>query len=172
MPNAAEIQLLVFDCDGVLTDGRVIVDDHGVQSRNFHVRDGFAIRAAMKQGLQIGVMSGKSIRAVNLRMEELGVELLVQGEKNKAQAMEKMARQAGVTLEQTGFVGDDLIDLPAFAVCGYSIAVADAVEEVKAVADYVTTLPGGHGAARQAIEHILKARGEWEQVVRRYTKSQ
>ncbi len=168
MADAADVRLLVFDCDGVLTDGRVIVDDHGVQSRNFHVRDGFAIRAAMKHGLQIGVISGKSIRAVNLRMVELGVELLVQGEKTKGQALAKVSQQAGVTLAQTAFVGDDLIDLPAMKVCGYAMAVADAAPEVRAAAAFVTTLRGGHGAGREAVEHILKAQGRWDAVVRTY----
>ena len=169
MTEPDTIKLLVFDVDGVLTDGSIIVDDNGVESKRFHVRDGFAIKAAMRLGLRIGVITGRSTRAVKARMTELGIDLLIQGADNKAVALAAMCERAGVTPDQTAYVGDDLIDLPAMLRCGYPIAVADAAEEVRAVASYVTATPGGRAAARDAVEHILKAQGLWAQIVDRYT---
>jgi 3-deoxy-D-manno-octulosonate 8-phosphate phosphatase (KDO 8-P phosphatase) len=168
MSSPADIKLIVFDVDGVLTDGGIYVDDRGTESKRFHVRDGFAIRAAMSLGLRIGVLTGRSTPAVALRMAELGVNLLIQGAHDKATAFETLCQQAGVETLEAAYVGDDLIDLPAMLRCGYPIAVADAVEDVRAEARYVTTYSGGAGAGREAIEHILRAQGRWDEVVERY----
>lgn len=162
------IKLIIFDVDGVLTDGAIIVNDQGVESKHFHVRDGFAIRAAMSVGLKIGVLTGRSSRCVNLRMTEIGVDLLLQGAKDKAVGLETLCQRAGVDLEETAYVGDDLVDLPAMLRCGYPIAVADAVAEVRDEASYVTAAPGGRAAAREVIEHILKAQGRWDEVLEQY----
>ena len=164
----SNISLIVFDVDGVLTDGSVIVNDLGVEAKRFFVRDGFAMRAAMTLGVQIGVITGRTSRTVTLRMTELGVTLVHQGMKDKAMALETLCQRAGVTLEETAYMGDDLIDLPAMVRCGYPMAVADAVEEVQAVARYVTEASGGRGAAREAIEHILKAQSRWDELVEQY----
>jgi 3-deoxy-D-manno-octulosonate 8-phosphate phosphatase (KDO 8-P phosphatase) len=163
-----DIRLIVFDVDGVLTDGGIIVNDLGHESKRFHVRDGFAIRAAMKIGLHIGVITGRTSRSVLLRITELQVPLLLQGVTNKAAALEQLCQRAEVSPLDTAYLGDDLIDLPAMLRCGYPMAVADAVDEVRAHATYVTTRPGGHGAAREAIEHILKSQGRWEALVQQY----
>lgn len=168
MPNPKVIKLIVFDVDGVLTDGSVIVDGDGREYKRFHVRDGLAIKAAMALGLKVGVLSGRASRAVSMRMADLGVKLVVQGADSKAIAFETLCQQAGVLPEQTAFVGDDLIDLPAMVRCGYPMAVANAVHEVRAAAAYVTQAPGGHAAGREAIEHLLDAQGLWDQVVERY----
>lgn len=168
MKNLTSIRLLIFDVDGVLTDGAIQIDDRGVESKRFHVRDGFAIRAAMSMGLMIGVLTGRSSRCVSLRMTELGVPLVMQGVKDKMIGLETMCQKAGLTPDQTGYLGDDLIDLPAMLRSGYPMAVADASPEVCGVARYVTKARGGHAAAREAIEHLLKAQGRWEQVLDRY----
>jgi len=168
MSEPSAIQLMIFDVDGVLTDGSIIVDDHGTESKRFHVRDGFAIKAAISLGLKIGVLTGRSTRAVTLRMTELGVDLFQQGVADKAVGFESLCQQAGVEQSHASFMGDDLIDLPAMLKCGYPIAVADAVAEVRSEAGFITRANGGHAAVREAIEHILKAQGRWEQVVRRY----
>ena len=162
------IKLILFDVDGVLTDGAVVVDDRGVESKHFHVRDGFAIRSAMSLGLKVGVLTGRSSRSVTHRMTELGIELVLQGARDKAVGLETLCQQAGVLPEEAAYVGDDLIDLPAMLRCGYPIAVADAVREVRRETRYVTAVPGGRGAARDAIEHILKAQGRWDEVLERY----
>jgi 3-deoxy-D-manno-octulosonate 8-phosphate phosphatase (KDO 8-P phosphatase) len=116
----------------------------------------------------VGVISGRASRTVTLRMADLGVDLVMQGCGNKAVAFETLCQRAGVLPEQAAFVGDDLIDLPAMLRCGYPMAVANAVEQVRAAAAYVTTAPGGHAAAREAIEHVLLAQGLWDQVVEQY----
>lgn len=166
--NAANIKMIVFDVDGVMTDGGIYVDDRGTEMKRFHVRDGFAVRAAKAVGLKIGVLTGRSTGAVNLRMTELGVDVLMQGCSDKAIGFENVCRQASVLPREAAYVGDDLIDLPAMLLCGYPIAVADAVDEVRAEAEFVTQKPGGHGAVREAVEHLLKLQGKWDEVVERY----
>ncbi|MCC6581254.1 MAG: HAD-IIIA family hydrolase [Phycisphaeraceae bacterium] len=168
MPHTPSIKMIVFDVDGVLTDGGIIVSDHGVESKRFHVRDGFAIKAAMKVGMQVGVITGRSTMAVTLRMTDLGVRHVLQGCGDKLVGLERLCQNAGVLPEETAYVGDDLIDLPALLRCGYPIAVKDAVEEVRAGVRYVTSVPGGYGAAREAIEHVLKLLGKWDQIVDQY----
>ncbi len=172
MSEPTQIKLLVLDVDGVLTDGSIMVDDHGTESKRFHVRDGFAIRAAMSLGLQVAVLTGRSTRAVTIRLADLGVELFLQGVADKAVGLDTLCQMAGVDPQQAAYVGDDLIDLPAMRRCGYPMAVADASPEVRDVARYVTTIPGGHGAVRNAIEHLLKAQGQWDKVVDRYSGGQ
>lgn len=168
MPTLDTIKFIVFDVDGVLTDGAIIVDDHGIESKRFHVRDGFGLKAAMLGGLKVGVLTGRSTRAVALRMIELGIDLLAQGVSDKRIGLEQLCQRAGVLPEETAYVGDDLIDLPAMMLCGYAVAVADAVAEVREQAAFVTAAAGGRGAAREAIEHVLKAQGKWDEVIDRY----
>ena len=164
----AAIKLIIFDVDGVLTDGQIVIDARGVESKHFHVRDGFAIKAAMAMGLRVGILSGRTSRATALRVEELGVDLCLQGAADKAVGIETLCQKAGVLPEEAAYVGDDLIDLPALMRCGYPIAVADAVSQVRAAARYVTEAPGGRAAAREAIEHILSAQGRWDEVIERF----
>lgn len=165
MPDPRDIKFIIFDVDGVLTDGSIILNDRGEESKAFYVRDGFAIRAALSVGLRVGVLTGRSSRAVSLRMREMGVELLLQGLRDKVVGLETLCQRAGVLPEEAAYVGDDLIDLPAMLRCGYRIAVADAAEEVKAEAHFITARGGGRGAARDAIEHVLKFQGRWEEVL-------
>jgi len=162
------IGLLVFDVDGVLTDGGILVSDTGLEHKRFHVRDGLAMRAAQRVGLKVGMLSGRSTRAVALRATELRVDALVQGSRDKAKDLAAMCRELDLEPEQSGYLGDDLVDLPALAACGYPMAVQDAVPEVRSRARFVTQAPGGHGAAREAIEHVLKAQGKWAEVLARY----
>ncbi|MEX2214550.1 MAG: HAD-IIIA family hydrolase [Phycisphaeraceae bacterium] len=168
MPSPRSISFLIFDVDGVLTDGAIQFDDHGTETKSFHVRDGFAMRAAMRLGIKIGILTGRSSQCVTLRMDELGIDLLMQGSKNKAIGLETLCQQAGVEMSETAFMGDDIPDLPAMLRCGYKIAPADAAAEVRSIADFVTQTPGGKGAAREAIEHILKAQDKWEDVLEEF----
>jgi len=166
--HPSSIRLMLFDVDGVLTDGGIVLDDLGRESKRFHVRDGFAMRAAVNAGVQVGVVTGRESRVVTLRMAELKIDLLLQGVKDKAAGVAELCRRAGVEPGAAAFVGDDLIDLPAMRVCGYAIAVADAVAEARQIADFVTEARGGCGAGREAIEHVLRAQGKWDAVVARY----
>lgn len=169
MSDPASVKLIVFDVDGVLTDGTIIVDDTGRESKRFHVRDGFAMRAAISVGVKVAVLTGRSSRAVTLRMMDLGIDLFLQGVHDKAAGLETLCRMAEVDPADTAYLGDDLIDLPAMRQCGYPMAVADASPPVREIAKYTTAQPGGHAAARDAIEHILKAQNLWDEVVKRYT---
>jgi len=168
MPDPRDTELIVFDVDGVLTDGGIVYDDRGVESKRFHVRDGFAIKAAQRVGLRVGVLTGRSSRVTTLRVHELGVDLFVAGSRDKGADFAAMLERAGVAPARSAFVGDDLVDLPAMARCGYPMAVADAAAEVREAAAYVTGARGGFGAAREAIEHVLRAQGLWEKVVAGY----
>lgn len=162
-------QLLVLDVDGVLTDGGLYVDDHGHPSKKFNVKDGLGIKLAQRFGIQVAILTGKTSKVVQHRADELGIEHVIQGSKDKGADIEALCNQTGIPIRFTAMVGDDLPDLPAFAVVGYKIAVGDAVEETKAAADFITTKPGGHGAVREAIEHLLKAQGKWDAAVQVFT---
>jgi 3-deoxy-D-manno-octulosonate 8-phosphate phosphatase (KDO 8-P phosphatase) len=168
MPDPSCIRMLVFDVDGVLTDGAIIINDRGLESKRFHVRDGFAMRAAMKLGIKVGIITGRSSRVVALRAAELGIDLCLQGISDKKQALEDLCKRAGVLPENAAYMGDDLIDLSAMLRCGYPMTVADAPAEVREVAKYVTKVAGGRGAAREAIEHVLKGQNRWDELVEKY----
>lgn len=168
MADPRNIRMIIFDVDGILTDGSILIDDRGVETKRFHVRDGTAIRAAMKLGIKVGILTGRSSQAVTLRALELGINYLIQGSKNKAIGLETLCQQGKVTEEEVAFMGDDLADLPAMLRCGFKITVADGVEEVRGVADLITNAPGGKAAAREAIEFIIKAQGRWEEVLEYY----
>lgn len=168
-PSAKQVQLLIFDVDGVLTDGVVAYTETGDELKHFHIRDGLGIVAALRVGLQIAVITSRTSQLVARRMGELGVQHLVQGCKDKPAAVAKLCAKLQLDAAAVAYLGDDLVDLGAMRGVGYPMAVADAAAELREMAAYVTTLPGGRGAAREAIEHVLKAQGKWAQVVHHYT---
>ena len=165
MSTTPTIQLLVLDVDGVLTDGGLYVDDDGKPSKKFNVKDGLGIKLAQRLGIQVAILTGKTSQVVEHRAKELDIEFVIQGSKDKGADINALCEKTGVPIRFTAMVGDDLPDLPAFAVVGYKIAVGDAVDETKAAADFVTTRPGGRGAVREAIEHLLKAQGKWDEAL-------
>lgn len=168
--RAARVKLLLMDCDGVLTDGRIWLVENGEDQKAFHTRDGLGIDLLHRAGLRSGIISGRISSALERRAQSLGVSYLWQGRDDKRQAFADTMVQAQVTNEEIAFMGDDLTDLPLMAQSGLAIAVADAVAEVKAHAHYVTTATGGNGAVREAIELILKAQGRWDELVNSYLK--
>ena len=157
----AAIELLVLDVDGVLTDGLIIIDDLGVESKQFHVRDGSAIALWHKLGKRTAILSGRSARCVDLRGGELGISPVVQGASDKAEALRSIMNQLNVEPHQVGFMGDDLADLPALELAGFSACPSDAAPEVRASVALVTQAPGGRGAVREVVETLLKAQGSW-----------
>lgn len=159
MPDPSTIRALILDCDGVLTDGAVDVDDDGRESRRFSVRDGFGIALWKSLGFPVAVISGRGGASLRHRMAGLGVSDVVQSSSDKAGAIREAAARFNLTPADCAFVGDDWPDLPAMALAGLPIAVADAVPAVRAAAAWVTTAPGGRGAVREAIEYILAAKG-------------
>ena len=165
----AGVQLLLLDCDGVLTDGGVTWSDDGVELKTFHIRDGLGIRGWQRAGGRTGIITGRSSRIVERRAAELGIEFVRQGVADKLTVAEAIIEECGLSWEQTAFMGDDLPDLPVVARCGVGAAVADACEELRAAAAVVTSVQGGRGAVRELIERMLRARGGWESIVSGYT---
>ncbi|MGI9428460.1 MAG: KdsC family phosphatase [Bythopirellula sp.] len=166
--KCAAIQLVLTDVDGVLTDGRVIFDNHGVESKQFHIRDGQGIRLWQQSGGKLGIVTGRSSQVVKLRAAELDIEIVRQGVKNKLQVVRAICEELQLELAQVAYLGDDLPDWAVIKQVGLGVAVGDAAEELKRDADYVTSLPGGHGAMREVIELILKNTNRWEAVLRKY----
>jgi 3-deoxy-D-manno-octulosonate 8-phosphate phosphatase (KDO 8-P phosphatase) len=163
------IELLLADIDGVLTDGRIVVNNQGIETKQFHIRDGMGIRLWQKAGYRFGVISLRSSQVVKMRAAELGIGIVRQGAVDKLATTKEILAEAGLSLSQAAYLGDDLPDLPVIRAVGLGIAVADACEEVRQAAGYVTRLPGGTGAVREAIEMILKAQGRWDEVIQVYT---
>ena len=169
--RAARIKLLLMDCDGVLTDGRVWLFDDGEEQKGFHTRDGLGIELWHRAGLKSGIISGRKSSAVERRARGLGMEFVVQGVVEKVQAFAETLAKAGVTDEEVAFIGDDLNDIPLMLRSGFGVAVADAAPEARERAHYVTKLAGGYGAVREVIEVILKAQARWDDLTARYTNS-
>ena len=164
----ARVQLLLLDVDGVLTDGGVTWTNEGIEQKTFSIRDGLGIRLWQQAGGRTGIVTGRSSHVVQLRADELGIAIVRQGVDDKLAAATAILGECGLSWEQTAFIGDDLPDLPVVMRCGVGVAVADACPELAASATLVTCLPGGRGAVREVIERLLKARGSWDGIVRRY----
>ncbi len=164
-----DIQLLILDVDGVLTDGGIIRDDSGQQLKRFHVRDGAGLVMWRRLNRQVAIITGKESQVVQHRAEELGITQVYQNVTNKLEVYGDLLEQLGLQDAQVAYVGDDLPDLPVMRRCGCPIAVADAVPEVRGVARYVTAAPGGFGAVRDAIEWLCKQMNLWDQVIAKYT---
>lgn len=163
-----KVKLIVLDVDGTLTDGTLLYSSDGGQAKAFHVADGLGIVMALAVGLQIAVVSGRTSRAVEVRLAELNVTDFVQNCGDKAAALEALREKHGLRLEEVAFVGDDINDLPAFEMVGTKIAVADASAFLKVQADWITPRPGGHGAVRDAIEEILRRQGRLDEAISAY----
>lgn len=164
--RAAKIELLLLDVDGVLTDGSILYGEEGEWKR-FHVRDGSGLKFWREAGKRVAILSGRSSRAVERRAAELGIDPVFQGRSEKLPAFEELLGRTGLKPEQVCALGDDLPDLPVLKRCGLGVAVADACPELREAADYVTSVPGGRGAVRDAIEWLMKLQGTWASVVKR-----
>jgi len=162
------IALLVLDVDGVLTDGGLIIHGDGSESKRFHTLDGHGIRLWQRAGGKVAWISGRTSEPVSRRAEELEISYVLQDCHFKLPALEQLLRETGLKAENVAYVGDDLMDLPPMQHVGFGVAVANAVDELKAHADYVTTRIGGHGAVREVIEYILRNSGRWDSLMSRY----
>jgi 3-deoxy-D-manno-octulosonate 8-phosphate phosphatase (KDO 8-P phosphatase) len=168
--RASHIKLLLMDCDGVLTDGRLWLTQDGEEQKAFNTHDGLGLSLWHQAGLQSGIISGRTSQAVTRRAGALGIEFVRQGDPHKIEAFEQVLRQAGVAENEVAFVGDDLTDIPIMQRAEFAVAVADAVAETRSVAHYVTRAKGGQGAVREVVEIILKAQGRWNDIVDEYLK--
>lgn len=166
--NAKAVRLICLDVDGVMTDGGILIDAMGHESKRFHVRDGVAIRMWQRLGGEVAIITGRSGMVVRHRAIELDVEHVIQGSGDKAADYRRLTEELGIEDDETAMLGDDLPDLPIMRLAGYPMAVADAAKEVRDVATFVTSLPGGHGAVREAIEHLLRAQDRWTDALSLY----
>jgi 3-deoxy-D-manno-octulosonate 8-phosphate phosphatase (KDO 8-P phosphatase) len=158
--SLAGIRLVAFDVDGVFTDGRFYLSNDGVESKAFSTQDGYGIRRLIQAGIEVAVISGRSSDAVDRRMQELGVEHVFQGCKDKIAALEDLAATLGIAADECAFVGDDIPDLPLLRKVGFSVAVANAASAVREQCDYTTLADGGYGAVREVCDLIVGARTE------------
>lgn len=166
--DPAAIELLVLDVDGVLTDGRLIFDDVGRESKSFNAKDGAGIKYWHRAGKKSAFLTGRDSPIVARRGAELGVHAIRQGALVKLPVLLEILSELGVPPEKAAYVGDDLPDVPSMRHCGLAITVADAVDEVKAISDWISPRIGGAGAVRWAIERLLKASGQWTAIMERY----
>ena len=166
--KASRVRLLLFDVDGVLTTGEVIMHADGSESKGFHIRDGAAIVWAQRAGLTVGLLSARSSGATAHRAAQLAVRIVEQGVKSKIAAYEQIIRDAKVDDRDVAYMGDDLLDLQVLARVGLSAAPADAAPEVRERVDWVSTVAGGRGAVRELVELVLRAQQRWDDVLRQH----
>jgi 3-deoxy-D-manno-octulosonate 8-phosphate phosphatase (KDO 8-P phosphatase) len=160
-----KLKLLLFDVDGVLTDGTILVHGDGSESKPFNIKDGAAMVWAQRAGLRIGLLSARTADATAIRAAQLGLTVVVQGSGNKLAGYEQILADHGLHDAEVGYMGDDLQDLPVLRRAGFSAAPADAAAEVRAAVQWVSASGGGRGAARECIEHVLRAQGAWASAV-------
>lgn len=168
--KARKIRLVVFDVDGVLTNGSLYIGEQGEEYKAFHSRDGHGMKMLKETGVELAVITGRSSPVVQNRMASLGIQHVYHGQKEKLPAFESLLAKLGLTAEQTAFVGDDVIDLPAMARAGLAIAVSDAHPIVAQHADCLTPHGGGRGAARDVCDLIMRAQGNFEHAYEKYLK--
>ena len=168
--RAARIKLLLMDCDGVLTDGRLWLLPNGDEQKAFHVHDGLGLELWHRAGLKSGIISGRRSDVVEQRARDLKIEFVRQGVERKLGSFEALLKEAGVEDSEVAYVGDDLNDIPLLRRAELAVAVANASEETRSIAHLVTRAPGGFGAVREVIEIILKAQGRWTDVTEKYLK--
>lgn len=163
------IKLVILDVDGVLTDGGIIYNDLGQETKVFDVRDGHGIKLLMRAGMDVAIITARQSKVVEVRAENLGIKLVLQGMKQKSKALDEVMEKTGLKADELAYMGDDLIDLPVLKRVGFSACPADAVEEVREAVDYVAKRPGGKGAVREFCELILKSQGRWDEVLAYYS---
>ena len=174
--RARRIKVLIFDVDGVLTDGQLFVipsgdGAKGTEVKGFAAHDGLGISLARLGGLRVGIITKRQSQTVAIRANDLKLEFIYQGQSHKLAAMQDIVAKAGITLDELAYVGDDIVDLPILRICGLAIATANARPQVKSACHYTTLHPGGQGAGRDAIDFILTAQGSLDRVIEQYLEA-
>jgi 3-deoxy-D-manno-octulosonate 8-phosphate phosphatase (KDO 8-P phosphatase) len=164
----SKIELILSDVDGVMTDGGIHILDDGQQLMKFHIRDGMGVRLWREAGKRFGIVTGRKLESIRKRAADLWLDIVRLGIDDKLPAVDELAREFSVSREQICYIGDDLLDRETIRAVGMGVAVADAVEDVRNSAQYVTSVPGGQGAVREVVELILKNTGRWDDVLKRY----
>jgi len=167
--RARRIKLVLMDCDGVLTDGRLWLMADGDEQKAFHARDGQGISLLHRAGLKTGIISGRTSSGVARRAEDLKISFVRQGAKDKVKALDEILKEAEISEDDCAYIGDDLGDIEVMRRVELAVAVADAADETKNAAHYVTFLPGGRGAVREVCELILKSQGHWAELMEHFS---
>jgi 3-deoxy-D-manno-octulosonate 8-phosphate phosphatase (KDO 8-P phosphatase) len=170
LAKAANLVLMGFDVDGVLTDGTLYFSSQGDEIKAFSSLDGHGLKMLQHAGIEVAIISGRSSRALQLRAENLGIRELHMGIADKRGLISQLAAERGIGLAQVGYMGDDVVDLPILRACGFSATVSDGHDEVKSRVDHVATRGGGRGAVRDVCELILRAQGKWPAALAEYLK--
>jgi 3-deoxy-D-manno-octulosonate 8-phosphate phosphatase (KDO 8-P phosphatase) len=160
--TAKDLKLLICDVDGVFSDGRIYMGNQGEELKAFHCHDGHGVKTLLQAGVQIAIITGRSSKIVQNRMQALGISLIYQGEEDKVKAYQDICNKLNIAPEQTGYIGDDLVDWPVMKLVALKVCVADGHPLLRQRANYVTKIKGGHGAVREISDLILQARGELE----------
>lgn len=168
LAKAAQIKLVIFDVDGVLTDGSLFIGDDGEEYKAFHSRDGHGMKMLRATGVEIGIITGRTSNVVRHRMESLGIQHVYQGQLEKLPAFQQLITKLGIDPQQVAYVGDDVVDLPILTRAGLAVAVADAHPLVKRHAHWITPCGGGRGAARDICELIMEAQGTLDASLQHY----
>jgi len=168
--KAIKVKLLILDVDGVLTDGKIVLDENGKQLKFFDVQDGLGVVLLKRAGINTIILSARYSRVVSFRAKDIKVFKAYQNCEDKLATYQKILRQLRLKDENVCFVGDELIDIPVLKRAGLSVAVANAAQEAKRVSHYITKRKGGEGAVRETIELILKSQGKWNKVISKYLK--
>jgi|SRR5215471_970661 len=168
--RAAKVKIVVMDCDGVLTDGTVIILPNGDEAKGFNEKDGHAIRMLQRAGTIVSIISGRQSSAVAARAAELGVSRLRQGVALKADAISEILSEEGLGNTELCYIGDDINDIPVLRLAGLAVAVSDAAEDAKRFAHLITSSPGGRGAVREVIEFILDCQNRWSDAIAWYLR--
>ena len=166
--RAAAIRLMLFDVDGVLTDGLVTIHDDGHESKNFFIRDGIALVWAQRAGIKVGLLSARLSATTPHRAAQLGISLVYHGVSSKLATYERILVEHGLSHHEVAFMGDDVVDLAVLTRVGLACAPADCVPEVRSRVHLVTSAPGGAGAAREVVERVLRVQGKWDAIVDAY----
>lgn len=168
MTRLARIRLLLLDVDGILTDGRIIYDDRGGETKGFNVRDGHGMKMLQRYGIRMGIITGRQSPVVERRAAELGVEIVYQAAKDKLIPFREILARTALDPEQIAYMGDDVVDLPILLRVGFAATAADAHEDVRPHVHFVSRHPGGGGAVREVCDLLLRAGGHWDEAMGRY----
>ncbi len=163
-----KIRLLLLDVDGVMTDGRIIFDSNGIESKFFNVKDGHGIKMVQRAGIEVGIISGRGSVVVSNRAAELGISLVYQKSLDKLTPYREILEKTGLADGQVAFMGDDVIDIPVLRRVGFAAAPADAVDDVFPHVHFTTRNRGGWGAVREVCDMLLKGQGKWDEITARY----
>ncbi|HSR01591.1 MAG TPA: HAD-IIIA family hydrolase [Methylophilaceae bacterium] len=166
--RAKKIKVVIFDVDGVMTDGGLMIGDDGQEYKTFHSHDGLGMKLLKKTPVQMAIITGRTSNVVKIRAEKTGIQYFYQGVEDKLEAFNDLLSKLGLTAEEAVFVGDDIVDIPPMSRCGLAIAVPSAPDCVKERAHYVTTRQGGKGAVREVCEIIMRAQGTYDAVIAKY----